>query len=87
MQSKEISKAQELMRDSKLYTVSDQFRVLVFRDAPRLIFTGLTKAIGSPRDYEKNLEDPKYFDSTIDISIPHTNTKELKVATLQVKPI
>jgi hypothetical protein len=52
------------------YSSDQSYRVLVFKEAPRVVFTGLTKAIGSPRDLEKNLEDLQYFESAIDISIP-----------------
>jgi hypothetical protein len=48
--------------------------VLVFKEAPRIVFTGLTKALGAPRDLEKNLEDARYFETTVDISIPHAET-------------
>jgi hypothetical protein len=51
-----------------------------------LVFTGLTKAIGAPRDLEKNLEDAIYFESPINISIPHSETNELKVKPV-VKPV
>ncbi len=51
-------------------------RVLVFKEAPKLVFTGLTKAIGQPREYEKNLENPAIFDQTIDLSIPVETTNE-----------
>ena len=53
------------------------FRVLVFRDAPKIIFTGLTKTIGAPRDLEKNLDDFAYFESAIDLRIVHAQTNEL----------
>lgn len=43
--------------------------MLVFRDAPKIIFTHLTKTIGTPRDLEKNLEESAYFESAIDLSI------------------
>ena len=59
---------------------------MVFKEAPRLVFTGLTKAIGAPRDLEKNLEDAIYFESPINISIPHSETNELKVKPV-VKPV
>jgi hypothetical protein len=42
----------------------------VFKEAPRVVFSGLSRGIGSPRDLEKNLDDAKYFESAIDISIP-----------------
>jgi hypothetical protein len=46
------------------------YRVLVFKEAPRILFTGLTKAIGEPRDLDKNLESPDYFEKAINIDIP-----------------
>ena len=43
------------------------------------MYTGLTKAIGKPRDMEKiEEENGKYFDSDFDISIPIENTNEYK---------
>ena len=50
----------------------------MFKEAPKILFTGLTKAIGSPREIEKNLEDTKYFDQQVDLKIPHNETNELK---------
>lgn len=41
------------------------------------MFTGLTKEIGQPREYEKNVLDPSYFDKNIDINIPQDETNEL----------
>ena len=46
------------------------YRVLVFKEAPRILFSGLTKAIGEPRDLDKNLESPDYFEKAINIDIP-----------------
>lgn len=55
------------------------YRVLVFKDAPILVYTGLTRVIGKPRDMEKiEEENGKYFDSDLDISIPIENTNEYK---------
>jgi hypothetical protein len=55
------------------------YRVLVFKDAPILVYTGLTRAIGKPKDMEKiEEENGKYFDSDFDISIPIENTNEYK---------
>ena len=62
---------------------SDQLlRVMVFREAPRLVFTGLTKTLGAPRDLEKNLEDARYFETAVDITTPHAETNELKSETV-----
>ena len=56
-----------------------KYRVLVFKEAPILVYTGLNKAIGKPRDMEKNNEEGgKYFDSDFDISIPVQMTAEYK---------
>lgn len=55
-------------------------RVLVFKEAPRVVFTGLTKLIGEPRDLETNLANAQYFEKDIDLSIPLEQTKELKPA-------
>jgi hypothetical protein len=53
------------------------FRVLVFKEAPKVLFTGLTRTIGKPRDLEKNVEDPNYFKNIgIDITIPHQETDQ-----------
>ncbi len=55
------------------------YRVLVFKEAPVVVYTGLNKAIGKPRDMEKNNEEGgKYFDSDFDISIPVHTTNEYK---------
>lgn len=53
-------------------------RILVFKDAPKLLFTGLTRDIGNPREYEKNLvEGDDYFDKVeINIKIPLEETSE-----------
>ena len=53
-------------------------RVLVFREAPKIIFTGLTETIGAPRVLEKNLEDPVYFETPIDLTIIHSKTNEME---------
>lgn len=52
--------------------------MLIFKEAPRILFTGLTKAIGEPRDLDKNIESPDYFEKDINIEIPHDETAELK---------
>ena len=52
------------------------FRVLVFKEAPELLYTGLTRVLGQPRELEKNLNDTDYFDSDINISIPIEETLE-----------
>jgi hypothetical protein len=41
-----------------------------------LVYTGLTKVLGKPRDLEKNLEDAKYFDENVDVTIPLEDTNE-----------
>jgi len=45
-------------------------KVLVFKEAPKVIRTDLTKALGQPREIDKNLEDTKYFDKEVDIKFP-----------------
>jgi hypothetical protein len=61
---------------------------LVFKEAPRLVFTGLSKALGAPRDLERNLDDARYFESPVDISIPHAETNEMKAKpVVVVKPV
>lgn len=32
-------------------------KVLLFREAPRILYTGLSQRIGNPREYEKNVSD------------------------------
>ena len=53
------------------------YRVLLFREQPSLAFSGLTREIGTPREYEKNLEDPSYFDKKTDITVLQEETNEL----------
>lgn len=48
----------------------------MFKEAPEVLYTGLSKNIGEPRDYQKNSEDPQYFASDIDTSIPVEDTNE-----------
>jgi len=43
--------------------------VMIIRQAPELVKTGLTKAIGEPEDYNKNLERGN-FPLNTDIRIP-----------------
>ena len=54
------------------------YRILVFRESPVLLFTGLTKDIGNPREYEKNVEEgDDYFQNVaIDTTIPIEDTNE-----------
>ena len=52
---------------------------MVFKEAPELLYSGLTKVIGKPRDLEKNLDETTYFDSNLDIVIPIEITKEYAV--------
>jgi hypothetical protein len=77
-QNMESSRSEAICRKIKSATKSNQnpkasffFRVLVFKEAPTLVYTGLIRTIGKPRDMEKNEEEGGYyFDSEIDISIP-----------------
>ena len=57
---------------------SNCYRILVFKDAPKLLFTGLTRDIGNPREYEKNsVEGDNYFENVeIDTRIPLEETAE-----------
>lgn len=59
----------------------------MFKDAPQIIFTGLTKAIGQPRDLDVNVAAPEYFTRDFDIQIPQAETKELKQETKQPTPV
>jgi hypothetical protein len=43
---------------------------------PELIYTGLTKKIGEPKELEKNLAEPAIFDADSDLRIPYTETSE-----------
>jgi hypothetical protein len=61
-QSREACSTTKSVAGSKLFITSTSHRVLVFKDAPRLVFSGLTKAIGAPRELEKNIEEPQYFE-------------------------
>ncbi len=51
-------------------------RVLVFKEVPEILYTGLSKVIGQPRDHQRNIEEPEYFNSDISISIPVEDTYE-----------
>jgi len=59
-------------------------RVLVFKEAPRLVREGLSGQIGAPRELEKNLEDPSYFERAVDLSLPSVQ-KESPVKTTPAK--
>lgn len=50
-------------------------KILVFKEAPEILYTGLTKVLGHPNEFEKNgTED---FESTeTDLSIPVNDTIE-----------
>jgi len=49
----------------------------VFKEVPEVLFTGLNKPIGKPRDLEKNTEDTSYFNNQgIDLTIPHRETEQ-----------
>ena len=55
----------------------------MLKEAPQLLFTGLTREIGKPREYERNQqeaeeekEEDSYFDKDIDISIPVQETEQ-----------
>ena len=50
--------------------------MLVFKEVPELVYSGLTKTLGKAKELEKNIEDPSYFNSDIDISIPVEETSE-----------
>ena len=41
-----------------------------------MVYSGLTKVIGAPKDLEKNLAEPTYFDSVMNLGIPVETTKE-----------
>lgn len=48
----------------------------MYKDVPEVIYTGLTKKIGQPRELEKNLAEPALFDSNVDLTIPIQETSE-----------
>ncbi len=52
------------------------YRVLVHKEAPIIVYTGLTKIIGKPRELEKNKEEQAYFESQFDFMIPVKDTHE-----------
>lgn len=52
----------------------------MFREAPEIVYTGLSKNIGRPKDLEKNNEDPSYFNSDVNLAIPVEDTKEYQEA-------
>jgi len=43
-------------------TFNTVYRVMLFKEAPVLLYTGLTEVIGKPREYEKNVEELSYFE-------------------------
>lgn len=48
--------------------------MLVFKEAPELVYTGLTRQVGKARELEKNMEELAYFNSDINLSIPIEET-------------
>ena len=59
--------------------------MLIIKQAPDLLTTGLTKAIGSPEDYNKNLEKNN-FPGFTDIRIPNLkqrNNRESDISQLE----
>lgn len=64
-----------LVARSKLYAFKS-IRILVFKEAPVVMLTGLTKVLGSPKDLEKNLDDPATFTKPVDINIAIAETNE-----------
>ena len=61
------------------FNSSSSFRILVFKESPVILFTGLDKkVIGNPREYEKNVaEGDEYFEKVeIDMTIPLEETNE-----------
>lgn len=49
---------------------------MVFKEAPEILYTGINRVLGKPRDLEKNVEDQMNFDIDTDISIPIKETNE-----------
>jgi len=67
-----------LARGNMLVNEVSQRKVLVFREAPTLVYTGLTRKIGEPREFEKNKDDSSYFDrEDIDLQVPLDETNEM----------
>lgn len=65
------------MTESK-HTLDNTYvnRVLVFKEAPEVIYTGLSKQVGKARELEKNEGDQQYFNTNVDIRIPVEETQE-----------
>jgi hypothetical protein len=66
----------EVSNKKYLYSISYPHRIFVLKEAPVLVYTGLTYNIGSPRDFDKNIEDPSFFDNVFIITIPIGITTE-----------
>ena len=48
----------------------------MFKEAPKVVLTGLTKVIGNPREFGINLNEEAYFSKDINITIPMDETNE-----------
>lgn len=56
--------------ESKINDLIYCCRVLVFKEPPVLVNEDVTQCIGRPRELEKNLEDPSYFNNkSVDLTI------------------
>ena len=49
--------------------------ILILKEPFKILYTGLKRAIGSPKDYVKNKEEGN-FPSNLDLSIPLNETTE-----------
>lgn len=54
----------------------NNFSVLIIKQAPDLVATGLEKAIGAPEDYNKNLDKGR-FPTDLDLKIPVRRTSSV----------
>ena len=62
---------------SKLSVKLTVDRILIFKEAPNVVYSGVTKVLGSPKDFEKNSENE--FNSTeVDLSIPIEETLQFQ---------
>jgi len=57
-----------IIGNSQLQMVSKR-PVLILKQAPELIASGLDQAIGAPEDYNKNLDNNR-FPTDVDVSVP-----------------
>lgn len=59
---------------------------MIFKDPPEFLYTGLSEVIGQPREYERNQEEPSFFDRNLDLSIPLSETNEYRTNENTISP-